>query len=77
MPGRRGAAFDPAISELTFRIAASDYLDPLFLPSLVGHLQHAAPSVRLELMPLTAEYDYRRHLATVLARRAVEKALGG
>ena len=62
-PGRRGAAFDPASSELTFRIAASDYLDPLFLPVLVSRLQRLAPGARLELMPLSVEYDYRRHLA--------------
>lgn len=55
---RRIAALD-----VTFRVAASDYLDPLFLPSLVGHLQRVAPRARLELMPLSREYDYRRHLA--------------
>ena len=63
-PHSRQRAFEPAHSALTFRIAASDYLDPLFLPALVAHLKRAAPQVRLELMPLTQEYDYRRHLAT-------------
>jgi len=58
---RRG--FDPATSEATFRIAASDYLDPLFLPGLVGHVKRAAPRVRLELLPLSGEYDYRQRLA--------------
>ncbi|MCW5636898.1 MAG: LysR family transcriptional regulator [Rubrivivax sp.] len=52
-----------AALDVTFRVAASDYLDPLFLPSLVGHLQRVAPNARLELMPLSREYDYRRHLA--------------
>ena len=33
----RQRSFDPATSEATFRIAASDYLDPLFLPGIVGH----------------------------------------
>ncbi|MBL8288136.1 MAG: LysR family transcriptional regulator [Rubrivivax sp.] len=56
-------ARDIARLNATFRVAASDYLDPLFLPSLVGHMQRVAPQVRLELMPLSREYDYRRHLA--------------
>lgn len=61
---RAGArAFDPAHSEATLRIAASDYLDPLFLPELVARIRQQAPRVRVELLPLTAEYDYRRGLA--------------
>ncbi|WP_425261459.1 LysR family transcriptional regulator [Rubrivivax sp. RP6-9] len=59
----RSTGFDAAASTLTFRVAASDYLDPLFLPALVGQVKHAAPGVRLELMPLNQDYDYRRHLA--------------
>ncbi len=59
----RSAAFDAAAAQSTFRVAASDYLDPLFLPSLVTHIKRCAPGVQLELMPLTREYDYRRHLA--------------
>jgi DNA-binding transcriptional LysR family regulator len=60
---RGGSAFDAAHSQTTFRVAASDYLDPLFLPALVAHMKRLAPGVKLELMPLTQEYDYRRHLA--------------
>ena len=60
----RSAPFDAAASEATFRVAASDYLDPLFLPALVAHVKRAAPGVALELMPLSQEYDYRRRLAT-------------
>ncbi|MDN3922767.1 LysR family transcriptional regulator [Roseateles violae] len=59
---RRGD-FDPAAAELRFRIAASDYLDPLFLPELVARLQRLAPGVQLDLQPLSAEYDYRRSLS--------------
>jgi DNA-binding transcriptional LysR family regulator len=59
----RGAPFEAAASQALFRIAASDYLDPLFLPRLVTHIKRVAPGVRLELMPLTQDYDYRRHLA--------------
>lgn len=60
----RSQAFDAAGSDTTFRVAASDYLDPLFLPALVAHVKRLAPAVKLELMPLSQEYDYRRHLAT-------------
>jgi DNA-binding transcriptional LysR family regulator len=59
----RSAPFDAVASQATFRVAASDYLDPLFLPSLVAHIKRSAPTVRLELMPLNRDYDYRRHLA--------------
>lgn len=61
---REGArAFEPAHSQATLRIAASDYLDPLFLPELVARIRQRAPSVNVELLPLTADYDYRRGLA--------------
>jgi DNA-binding transcriptional LysR family regulator len=61
--GLRGAGFDPTRATGLFRVAASDYLDPLFLPRLVAHLKREAPGMHLELMPLTQDYDYRRHLA--------------
>jgi DNA-binding transcriptional LysR family regulator len=62
-PRAHQRGFDPLTSVSTFRVAASDYLDPLFLPELVAHLKRAAPRVRLELMPLSGEFDYRRSLA--------------
>jgi DNA-binding transcriptional LysR family regulator len=66
-PHQRGArgpgAFDAALANGTFRVAASDYLDPLFLPALVARLKQQAPGLMLELMPLSHEWDYRRHLA--------------
>ena len=64
--GRRSRAsgFDAAKSDAMFRVAASDYLDPLFLPRLVAHVKRAAPGVRLELLPLSGDFDYRRHLAS-------------
>ena len=62
-PRNRSRGFEPAESALTFRIAASDYLDPLFLPELVAQLKHAAPRMRLELLPLSGAFDYRRSLA--------------
>lgn len=62
-PRRRSTAFHPASADTHFRIAASDYLDPMFLPQLVVHLKREAPNTTLEVLPLSAEYDYRRHLA--------------
>ncbi len=59
----RGSGFDPSTATLRYRIAASDYLDPFFLPALVAQLQRAAPGVQLDLQPLSAEYDYRASLA--------------
>ena len=62
-PRAHQRGFDALTSNATFRIAASDYLDPLFLPELVAHLKRVAPGVRLELRPLSGEFDYRRGLA--------------
>jgi len=59
----RKTGFDPATASLRVRIAASDYLDPFFLPELVAQLQRSAPGIQLELQPLSGEYDYRASLA--------------
>lgn len=56
-------SFAPDQAEQVFRIAASDYLDPLFLPELVARVRAQAPGVTLELLPLTRDFDYRGHLA--------------
>jgi DNA-binding transcriptional LysR family regulator len=53
----------PAAASQIWRIAASDYLDPLFLPELVARVRAQAPGVTLDLLPLTRDYDYRGHLA--------------
>lgn len=55
--------FDPATSSVNFRIAASDYLDPYFLPELTLRLRRLAPGVRVEVVQLTGDLDYRRSLA--------------
>lgn len=60
----RQRGFEPQTSTALFRVAASDYLDPLFLPELVAQLKKLAPQVRLELLPLSGEFDYRRSLAS-------------
>jgi DNA-binding transcriptional LysR family regulator len=46
--------FDPRTATSTFRIAASDYLDPLFLPMLVA---------QIEIHPLSPDSNYHGHLS--------------
>ena len=55
--------FDPATSKTVFSLAASDYLDPLFLPHLVAQIKSQAPYCRIEMRALSPESDYRAHLA--------------
>lgn len=56
-------SFDPATARHTFSVAASDYLDPQFLPQLVIQLKMLAPNCPIEIHPLSADGDYRTHLA--------------
>ncbi|AQZ98489.1 LysR family transcriptional regulator [Comamonas kerstersii] len=56
-------AFDPRSAERTFRIAASDYLDPLFPPKLVAYLKKHAPLCAVEIMALSHDVDYSGQLA--------------
>jgi DNA-binding transcriptional LysR family regulator len=55
--------FDPATAQNTFRVGASDYLDPLFLPHLVAQIKSQAPLCHIEILPLSAASDYRAQLA--------------
>jgi len=59
--GARG--FDPASSDATFRLAASDYLDPLFLPQLVARIKAQAPQARIDMRGLSDDANYQTHLA--------------
>ena len=56
-------SFEPATAHHTFSLAASDYMDPLFLPQLVSQLKSAAPHCPIEIHPLSRDADYRNHLA--------------
>ncbi|MDZ4126930.1 MAG: LysR family transcriptional regulator, partial [Hydrogenophaga sp.] len=56
-------SFDPATAHHTFSLAASDYLDPFFLPQLVSQLKSAAPHCPIDIHPLSRDSDYRNHLA--------------
>lgn len=55
--------FDPQTAESTFRIAASDYLDPMFLPMLVAQIKSQAPMCKIEIHPLSPDSDYHSHLS--------------
>lgn len=55
--------FDPQTATNTFRIAASDYLDPLFLPMFVTHVKEQAPLCRIEIHPLSPDSNYHAHLS--------------
>src|SRR4051812_3182198 len=55
--------FDAASSALTFRVAASDYLDPQFLPGLVADVKRQAPFTRIEVHPLSPDGHYHERLA--------------
>ncbi|MFZ2306992.1 MAG: LysR family transcriptional regulator [Rhodoferax sp.] len=55
--------FEPASARNTFRVAASDYLDPLFLPHLVAQIKSQAPMTQIEIHPLSGATDYRAQLA--------------
>ncbi|VWX62453.1 LysR family transcriptional regulator [Burkholderiales bacterium 8X] len=55
--------FDPQTAATTFRIAASDYLDPLFLPMLVAEVKRRAPLCAIEIHPLSPDSDYHGHLS--------------
>ena len=56
-------SFDPAQATRSFRIAASDYLDPLFLPQLVAYLKAHAPGCPVDLMGLSHDVHYQNQLA--------------
>jgi len=45
----RGLSFDPAQSQRTFRIVASDYVTTVLLGPMMEQLQKAAPGVRIEI----------------------------
>jgi DNA-binding transcriptional LysR family regulator len=61
--GDAHVVFSPATTDRVFRIAASDFLDPSFLPLLVAQIKAQAPLAGVEIVPLTADADYRQRLA--------------
>ncbi len=55
--------FDAQTAQVSFRIAANDYLDPMFLPQLVSRIKRQAPLSRIDIQPLSGAADYRQRLA--------------
>lgn len=55
-------AFDPAAARRTFRIAAPDYLNDFFTPTLVARFRDAAPYAHLEIDSLNPALDHARAL---------------
>lgn len=43
--------FDPAVSDRTFRICASDYMVAVLFNRVISRLQQAAPAIRLDIVP--------------------------
>ncbi|MEK6350189.1 MAG: LysR family transcriptional regulator [Burkholderia sp.] len=50
--------FDPARSRRTFRIAAPDYLNDFFMPTLIARFREAAPFAHLEIDSLNPALDH-------------------
>jgi DNA-binding transcriptional LysR family regulator len=50
--------FDPSRSRRTFRIAAPDYLNDFFMPTVIAQFREAAPHARLEVDSLTPTLDH-------------------
>ncbi len=55
--------FDPRTEKITFRIGASDFLDPFFLPNLVTQLKIQAPLCRIEIRSLSEYVEYSHQLS--------------
>ncbi|MBE7369344.1 LysR family transcriptional regulator [Ramlibacter pallidus] len=55
--------FDAQTTTTTFRVAAADYLDPLFLPALVAQVKARAPRSQVQIHPLSAASDCHAQLA--------------
>ena len=56
-------SFDPAQSEVTFRIGTPDFLSVVFLSGVVERMRREAPHARLIIHPLGPGFDYQRALA--------------
>lgn len=64
--------FEPKLAQETFRIAASDTLDPLFLPALVARIQSLAPRCEVEIHALSPQAQY----ASDLGQGVVDVVIG-
>lgn len=64
------SAFDPAVSQRTFRIAMTDISQLVLLPGLLRRIREVAPGVTIEVAPLTSE------TGAMLESGGVDMALG-
>ncbi|MCZ2407107.1 MAG: LysR family transcriptional regulator [Burkholderiales bacterium] len=55
--------FDPRSATRSFRVAASAYLDPLFLPRLAARIKQEAPRCPIDILPLSPDSPYHALLA--------------
>ncbi|HEY5717753.1 MAG TPA: LysR family transcriptional regulator [Motiliproteus sp.] len=63
--------FDPACSERTFVLAATDYFEAVVLPEVMGFLQRVAPAIRIEVELIDQHGSEAR-----LASQAVDLVVG-
>jgi len=54
--------FDPLRTRRTFRVAAPDYLNDFFMPTLIANFREAAPGARLEILSLSPTLDHHAAL---------------
>jgi DNA-binding transcriptional LysR family regulator len=54
--------FDPASSQRRFRVGSPDYLNILFVPTMVEHFRRQAPNAALELHPLSSDSPFETQL---------------
>ncbi|WP_118181054.1 LysR substrate-binding domain-containing protein [Paraburkholderia phosphatilytica] len=54
--------FEPERSRRTFRVAAPDYLNDFFMPTVIAAFREAAPNARLEIESLTPTLDHTEAL---------------
>ncbi len=64
--------FDPASSQRRFRVGSPDYLNILFVPTLVERFRRAAPNAALELHPLSPD----SHFETALEEGQFDLVIG-
>ena len=64
--------FDPGRSRRTFRVAAPDYLNDFFMPTVIAQFREAAPHARLEIDSLNPTLDH----ATALEAGELDLVIG-
>jgi DNA-binding transcriptional LysR family regulator len=63
--------FNPAQSQQTFRIVASDYFSTLFLPALIERIERTSPGIALRIIS-----SRQLSIETMLANHEIDLAIG-